>query len=101
MWPILETGAVEHTHHSVLKFLATLDWVSIASFFVAVASFVIARATLKEAKEDWKQRKWFDLYFSTDEAYNALDRYQTLYTGQPYVQTPQQVYDWNKLMFLI
>jgi hypothetical protein len=62
-------------------------------------AFVVAKKTMKDAEEDWKQRKWFDLYFKADEAYNALDRYRVAYGGQPFVATPQQVNDWNSLMF--
>jgi hypothetical protein len=84
-----------------LSLLSSLDWVAIASLIVAAASFVIARKTLKDAEEDWRQRKWFDLYLKADEAYNALDRYQTIYKGSSAIVTVQQENDWNDLMFLV
>jgi hypothetical protein len=85
----------------VICFLLALDWVAISSLVVAIAAFVVARKTMKDAEEDWKQRKWFDLYFKADEAYNELDYYRTAYSGQPIPKTPEQASDWNKLMFLI
>ena len=75
--------------------------VSIASLLAAVAATWIAQSSLSQAKrvadrdqKDWKQRKWFDLYFKADEAYDALERFQALYpsTSSPGWGTP----DWQR-----
>jgi hypothetical protein len=66
-----------------------LDYVSIASLFVAIASFIaslvsaaIAKGARKDAEsiaerahDEWAQQKWFDLYFLTNSAYDALDKF--------------------------
>lgn len=70
------------------------DWttlrLSIASLVVAVVSFIaslvsaaIANSSRKDAKsiadrahDEWAQQKWFDLYFSTNSAYDAMDKLQ-------------------------
>ncbi len=76
--------AVSHEFISLL--------VATASLFASVAAVLIAKSSLSQAKqvaardqEDWKQRKWFDLYCEADEAYDALDRFQVLY---PNPQSP-------------
>jgi len=71
-----------------------LDWttlrLSIASLFVAIVSFVaslvsaaIANWSRKDAKriadrahDEWAQQKWFDLYFLTNSAYDAMEKLQ-------------------------
>jgi hypothetical protein len=60
--------------------------IAIASLLASVAAASIAKSSLSQAKrvadrdhKDWKQRKWFELYFKADEAYDALDRFQVLY----------------------
>lgn len=60
--------------------------IATASLFASVAAALIAQSALSQAKrvadrdqKDWKQRKWYDLYFKADEAYDALDRFQSLY----------------------
>lgn len=70
------------------------DWMtlrlSIASLIVAIVSFVsslvsaaIANSSRKDAKriadgahDEWAQQKWFDLYFSTNSAYDAMEKLQ-------------------------
>lgn len=70
------------------------DWttlrVSIASLAVAVVSLiaslvsaVIANKARKDAEriaqrahDEWAQQKWFDLYFSTNSAYDAMEKLQ-------------------------
>jgi hypothetical protein len=61
-------------------------FVSIAALLVGAAAAWIAASSLSQAKKvaegerrDWKQRKWFDLYLKADEAYDALDHFQTIY----------------------
>jgi hypothetical protein len=62
------------------------DWttllLSIASLVVALTSTVIANKARKDAKgiadrahDEWAQQKWFDLYFSANSAYDALDKF--------------------------
>jgi hypothetical protein len=60
--------------------------VAVASFLAGVAAVLIAKSSLAQAeqvaardREDWKQRKWFDLYVKADEAYDALDCFKGLY----------------------
>ncbi len=84
--------------------LSLSDWVAVTNVVVAVIALVvgcyavvIARQTLHEAKEDWKQRKWFDLYSKADEAYDALDLYQGIY-GDDKIWTPQRTQDFNAMM---
>jgi hypothetical protein len=66
------------------------DYVSTASLVVAIASFVasvvsaaIAKGARKDAEsiaerahDEWAQQKWFDLYFSTNSAYDAMEKLQ-------------------------
>ena len=47
---------------------------------------------------DWKQRKWFDLYFKADEAYDALERFQVLYPDPMNLTTTEGKQEWNELM---
>jgi uncharacterized membrane protein YidH (DUF202 family) len=82
-------------------------WVAIASLMVSVAAVFIAWSSLSQAKQvadrdrrDWKQRKWFDLYFKANEIHDSLDRFQTLYDDATPCTTEFQK-DWNDLMFLI
>lgn len=81
--------------------------VAIASFLASVAAALIARSSLSQAKQvadrdrrDWKQRKWFDLYFKANEVHDSLDRFQTLYDDATPCTAEFQK-DWNNLMFLI
>jgi hypothetical protein len=66
------------------------DYISIASLLVAIVSFiaslvsaVIANGARKDAEriaesahDEWAQQKWFDLYFSANSAYDAMDKLQ-------------------------
>jgi hypothetical protein len=66
------------------------DYISIASLLVAIASFIaslVSAAIANKAKKDaegiaeiahdeWAQQKWFDLYFSTNSAYDAMEKLQ-------------------------
>jgi hypothetical protein len=70
------------------------DWttlrLSIASLVVAIVSFVsslvsaaIANSSRRDAQriadrahDEWAQQKWFDLYFSTNSAYDAMEKLQ-------------------------
>jgi hypothetical protein len=90
--------------------------ISNASLVSAIASVFIAKSSLTQAKlaveqgslaveharMHWAQRKWFDLYFKADQAYNALDRSQVLYQGSnPAVQSEEQLRDYSQLMHLL
>jgi hypothetical protein len=66
------------------------DYVSIAALVVAIASFIaslasvaIAKGARKDAEriaerahDEWAQQKWFDLYFLTNSAYDAMSKLQ-------------------------
>ena len=84
--------------------------VAITALFVAIGANRIAKSSLSQAKQvadrdqrDWRQRKWFDLYFKTNQAYDFLERFQVLYENPPSgasgVEEARR--DWNSLMFLI
>jgi hypothetical protein len=81
--------------HRLLSYESIALAIAVASLLVSAAAVWIARSALFHAKQiadrdrkDWVQRKWFDLYFKADEAYDALDRFQALY---PSPSSP----DWN------
>jgi hypothetical protein len=82
-----------------------------ASLLISVAATWIAASSLSQAKRvanrdltDWRQRKWFDLYFKADEAYDALEAFQIKYQdGVPTSDEEQWARfsnDWNELMDL-
>ncbi len=57
--------------------------VAIVSFAAALTSAAIANWSRKDAKriaerahDEWAQQKWFDLYFSTNSAYDAMEKLQ-------------------------
>ncbi len=101
--------------------LANRDFITfligVGSFMVATAAMVvalganpIAKSALNQAilvaereQRDWRQRKWFDLYFKTNQAYDALEHFQTLYESSfPNSRgTPEFTNDWNNLMLLL
>jgi hypothetical protein len=90
-------------------------WVCIASLLVALASLIIAgfatliaRNSLLQAERvaerdlrDWRQRKWFDLYFMASEVYHSLDRFKSKHEGKnPATRWDQEtLIDFNELMF--
>jgi hypothetical protein len=67
-----------------------LDYVAVASLAIAIASFVAscisaviagqsrndAERIAERAHDEWAQQKWFDLYFATNSAYDAMDKLQ-------------------------
>lgn len=65
--------------------------VSVTSLLVSLVATALAKQSLDEAKRvadrdsnDWKQRKWFELYFEAEKAYDALDQFQCQYVdGAP------------------
>lgn len=82
-------------------------FVSAASLLVGAAAAWIAASSLWQAKQvaegerrDWKQRKWFDLYLKADEAYDALDHFQTIYpdASSPGWGSTEWEGSWNDLM---
>lgn len=93
-------------------------WVAVASLFVALASLIvswvatsIARRSLLEAARvaerdlrDWRQTKWFDLYFMASEVWQSLDRFQAKYRSMNAATAgwqPVMYADFNDLMFSI
>jgi hypothetical protein len=95
---VLESGAMHRMSYDSISLA-----VAIASLLAAGAAAWVARSSLSQAKQvadrdkkDWKQRKWFDLYFKAGEAYDALDRFQTMYpSGWNTVEFER---DWNDLI---
>lgn len=81
--------------------------VSIASLLAGIAAVWIASSSLSQARlvaereqREWRQRKWFDLYFKADEAYDALDHFRIKYpnSSSPDWGSVQWHNDWNDLM---
>lgn len=106
--------------HVVWPALTIADWcsltVSVASLGIAIASTYIAKRSLTEAKlaredakeiadrahDDWAQQKWFDLYFKADQAYNALEQFQTENHGcNTVIQSEEQLAGYNQLMHIM
>ena len=62
--------------------------VAIASLIASVAAARVANSSLTQARQvavrderEWKQRKWFDLYFKASEAYDFLEYFQQNYSS--------------------
>jgi len=82
-------------------------WVPLVALACSIASVLIAWSSLAQAKHvadrnlsDWRQTKWYDLYFKANEAYDLLDRFQSVYgsaTGPNYGSLECDR-DWNDLM---
>jgi len=98
-----------HVNHEMATFWATMVGVlvalaslglSVVALRVAKSSLSLAEQVAEQEQKDWKQRKWFDLYFQASDFYDHLERYRTLYQYRSYVTTQDQE-DWNELMFLI
>jgi hypothetical protein len=53
--------------------------VSVAAALIAKSSLVQAKQVADRDQQDWKQRKWFDLYFKAEEAYDTLERFRASY----------------------
>jgi hypothetical protein len=82
-------------------------WIAVASLVVSVAAAWIAQSSLSQAKlvaerdqRDWKQRKWFDLYFTASEFHDSLAHFQALY-DESAVEAREFQRDRNELMFLL
>jgi hypothetical protein len=102
--PTMESGTLSHlvTYQSVA--LAS----AIVSLLVGVAAVLVAKSSLSQAMrvadrelKDWKQRKWFDLYFKADEAYDMLERFQVLYPDPSDLLTDEGKEEWNDLMLVM
>ena len=100
---MLQSGAMRHAIS--LELISLI--IALASLAVAAAATLIAKRSLSQAKEvaardqlDWRQRKWFDLYFKADEARDALDRFQVLYPSpsSPEWDTPEWENEAHNLM---
>jgi hypothetical protein len=93
--------------HGAVSYETVSLAIAIASLLASVAAVLIAKSSLSQAKQvadrdqkDWRQRKWFDLYFKADEAYDALDRFQALYpsTSSPGWNTAEMQREQHDLM---
>ncbi len=81
-------------------------FVSVVATRIAKSSLVIADSSLTQAKEvadrelrDWRQTKWFDLYFAISEFRDSLEHFQTQYDASD-LETFNFGKDRNALMFL-
>lgn len=79
------------------------DWVAVTNLVVAVVALVvsgvamyIALRTMNDAEEDWKQRKWYDLYFAAAQPYDLLDQFRKVYPRN--VGTLEKNRAWNDAM---
>jgi hypothetical protein len=85
---------------SILLSVASL-LLSLAATFIAGSSLSQARQVADRDKRDWKQRKWYDLYFQLSETYDFFDWFQTEYKStNPDFWGDTEVRDWNRLMSL-
>src|ERR1700685_2147107 len=76
--------------------------VALVSLIVAVWSVIVGKQSLKEAQDsaklaqdslkqaqnvaerernDWNQRKWFELYVKSNDVYDLLNKFQATYAG--------------------
>jgi hypothetical protein len=87
--------------HGVVKMYNTISLlVAASSLIVSLIATGVAKQSRDQATRvadrdsiAWKQRKWFDLYFEAEKAYDMLDQFQTQYHhGAP----PQHDGIWNK-----
>jgi hypothetical protein len=84
-------------------------WVAVASLALSIAACLIAWSSLRQAmqaaeadRKDWKQRKWFDLYFAASGVHTDLDRFQAKYVfGNSAYSQDQRNRDINDLMATI
>jgi hypothetical protein len=80
--------------------------VSLVATRLAKASVVIANSSLAQAKEvadrdlrNWRQMKWFDLYFAVSEFSDNLENFQKQHSTRP-LDPVEFGKDRNNLMFL-
>ncbi|MHB1865785.1 MAG: hypothetical protein ACYCPS_06565 [Candidatus Saccharimonadales bacterium] len=76
---------------------------SVAAVYVAWNSLSQAKQVAEQAHREWKQRRWYDLYFKADEAYDALDHFLTQYPNAalPGEVTNERKKKWNDLICTI
>jgi hypothetical protein len=89
----------------IVSFVAII--ISVSSRRIAESSLHTAEDSAAQAKrvadralQDWRQTKWFDLYFKTNNVYDWLDRFQNTYgsaTGPNYGSLECDS-DWNGLI---
>jgi hypothetical protein len=85
-------------------------WISRASLRAAETAGRLADETLRQAQEsaereiaDWRQTKWFDLYFQASQVYDALDHFQTKHFEQSSLSAfwaAQTMSEYNDFNFL-
>jgi len=70
-----------------LNYESTSLWVAVVSLALSIVACLIGWSFVSQAiqvaerdRKDWKQRKWFDLYFSASEIYDSLDRFSCAYS---------------------
>jgi hypothetical protein len=93
-------------HDAQMNYDSVSLWIAVASFVVSIAACLIAWSSLGQAKQvaerdrkDWKQRKWFDLYFAASGVHADLDRFQAKYVfGNSAYSQDQRNRDINDLM---
>jgi hypothetical protein len=74
---------------------------SLAATFIAGSSLSQARRVANRDRQDWRQRRWFDLYFQLSETYDFFDWFQTEYKStNPSSWGDIEIRDWNRLMNL-
>ena len=92
---------------SQIWYMPTMNYelvIALASLAISVAALWVAQSSLLQAKrvadrdhEDWKQRKWFDLYLKADEIYDLLECFQAQYDGTT-PPTIAETTDWNNFL---
>ncbi len=99
-----------------MNYEAVSLWVAVVSLVVAAASFVVSLIAIRVAKSsllqteqvaergkrDWKQMKWFDLYFAASEACDSLEHFQKRHGTYPAGlrwNNPDIIGGFNELMF--
>lgn len=96
-----------HRSHETIAYWANLvgTVVAVASLVLSLVALSIAKSSLSSAKQvaeqeqrDWKQRKWFDLYFQASEFYDHLDRFKNQFEHMA-VANAEDAKAWNDVMF--
>jgi hypothetical protein len=83
------------------------DWptliIAVASLVVAVVAVRFTVVALNLARMDWRQRKWFDLYFQAAQASDFLENFQKQYGATPLELRgmPEVMRPFNELLFLL
>jgi hypothetical protein len=98
---VVESGSMRHAinYESASLVVALVALVlSVASVLIAKSSLTLAKQVAVRDQEDWRQRKWADMYLKANETYDALDRFCVL-SGSWSAQGSER--EWNDLMRVI